>query len=90
MDKATGIARTKLHSYAGEDVQMLRLSPGGVYATKVASGGLELLVVNGSVEYASEQLGKESWLRLPAGADLRVAATRTATLWLKTGHLPPG
>ena len=89
-DEATGIDRVKLHSYAGEDVQMLRVPPGGVYATKVASGGLELLVVNGSIEYAGEQLGKESWLRVPAGADLHLAATCTATLWLKTGHLPPG
>jgi hypothetical protein len=82
------IAYAKLHRFGPEEVQMLRLSAGSEYLESAGTGGLELLVVNGSVEYDGEQLDIDSWLRLPAGADLRLSAIEPATLWVKTGHLP--
>ncbi len=53
-----------------------------------ASGGIELLVLGGSLEENGEKLVKGSWLRLPDGQNLRAVAGKTgAKLWMKTGHL---
>lgn len=87
-DEFAQLACAKLHHYGSEEVQMLRMSKGGAYSRDVGGGGLELLIVSGSVEYDGGSFDAESWLRLPAGADLRLFATEPTTLWMKTGHLP--
>lgn len=54
----------------------------------ITDGGAELFVLNGSFKESSDELVKNSWLRLPlnykasfqAGAD-------GAKVWIKTGHL---
>jgi anti-sigma factor ChrR (cupin superfamily) len=50
--------------------------------------GLELLVLEGSFSDSSETFARHSWLRLPAGAPLRVkAGGQGARVWLKAGLL---
>ena len=77
-----------LHQFGAENVQMLRLPEGSVYSSAVGKGGLELLVVYGTIVLAKQDLDVESWLRLPAGSDIHLIAKTATTLWMKTGHLP--
>lgn len=50
--------------------------------------GLELLVVEGSFSDGRETSAPHSWLRLPAGANLRVrTGAEGARVWLKGGRL---
>ncbi|EBA18625.1 hypothetical protein RSK20926_12919 [Roseobacter sp. SK209-2-6] len=54
--------------------------------------GFEALVLEGSFTEGGENFVKESWLRLPAGMDLKAqAGPEGARLWVKSGHLaePP-
>jgi hypothetical protein len=54
-----------------------------------ATGGIELLVLGGSLIEGNETLIEGSWLRLPDGADLdAVAGPKGAKYWVKSGHLP--
>jgi hypothetical protein len=53
-----------------------------------ASGGLEVLVLNGGFEEAGETLIKDSWLRLPDGDTLSArTGEKGARVWIKSGHL---
>ena len=77
-----------LHSFGSERVEMRRIQSGTTMRLVVPTGGAELLVVNGELEYGGERLGGECWLRLPEGRDADLLAVSQATVWLKTGHLP--
>ena len=58
--------------------------------TRAVPGGLELLVLEGSLTEGGEVFGVQSWLRLPAGAVLHaVAGAEGCRLWMKAGHLAP-
>ena len=51
-------------------------------------GGIELLVLDGEFSEGGEAFTAQSWLRLPAGAELRGRARRGGCrLWVKEGHL---
>ena len=50
--------------------------------------GLELLVLDGTFSDATETFARHSWLRLPAGMDLRVrTGAEGARVWRKSGLL---
>ncbi|EDM70091.1 anti-sigm factor, ChrR [Roseobacter sp. AzwK-3b] len=52
------------------------------------AGGLELLLLSGSVQDGEDRLHAGDWLRLPEGEALTLSAGPDgATLWMKTGHL---
>jgi hypothetical protein len=54
-----------------------------------APGGIELLVIAGSLTEGPDLLEKGSWLRLPEGAALSArSGPEGAKVWMKTGHLP--
>ena len=70
-----------------EAVEVLELAGGEVRALD-ASGGLELLVLEGSVSEGDDTLGAWDWLRLPPGSQGQAkAGLDGARLWLKSGHL---
>ncbi|MEL6485849.1 MAG: cupin domain-containing protein [Pseudomonadota bacterium] len=51
-------------------------------------GGVEALILAGTLERGDERLGRHDWLRLPAGGSARLAAGKDgARLWIKRGHL---
>jgi anti-sigma factor ChrR (cupin superfamily) len=53
-----------------------------------ATGGLELLVLDGGFHDGSESFAPLSWLRLPPGAKARASAGGNGCrAWVKTGHL---
>ena len=82
-----GVATATLHEDAQEVVTYRHLDAGATL-TIDAPGGIEMLVIDGSVAVASDTLGKHGWLRLPEGEAL-VASARPggAKLWIKSGHL---
>ena len=83
-----GVARTELHADAREVVSYLVIAPGAPLVEE-ASGGLELLVLEGSVTEGADVLSAGSWLRLPDHTVLRArAGAEGAKVWIKTGHLP--
>ncbi|WP_248304532.1 hypothetical protein [Breoghania sp. L-A4] len=52
-------------------------------------GGIELLVIGGSVRESGVTIEKNGWLRLPEGETLSLTAgPEGAKIWMKTGHLP--
>src|SRR5208337_721769 len=68
-----------------EDVRLKRWPPKGALN---ASGGAELLVLEGGFEDGEDRFEPHSWLRLPPGSDLRAkAGPEGCKAWVKTGHL---
>ncbi|MFK7940360.1 MAG: cupin domain-containing protein [Roseovarius sp.] len=83
-----GVATAILHQDDRETVTYSHLDAGTSF-NHTAPGGLEMLVIGGSVLHKDEPLGKGGWLRLPEGTPLTLlAGTDGAKLWIKTGHLP--
>ena len=53
-----------------------------------ATLGAEIFVLTGEIEENGELLGKHSWLRLPAGSQLRATSgSLGARVWIKQNHL---
>lgn len=83
-----GVATAVLHEDDREVVTFTQLDAGAALSS-AAPGGIELLVITGSVTVDGETLGKNAWLRLPEGAELLAqAGSDGARIWMKTGHLP--
>ena len=83
-----GVATATLHQDSRETVTYIHIDAGATYANSDA-GGIELLVIDGSVVEGGDTLGKGAWLRVPEGQPVSaVAGADGAKLWVKTGHLP--
>ena len=82
-----GVEIVPLHRDDLEDVRLERWAAGAHIELDV-TGGLEILVLDGSFREAGEEFTRQSWLRLPAGATLRAdAGSQGCRAWVKTGHL---
>lgn len=83
-----GVATGELHRDDKETVTYSHIDAGAALSNADA-GGIEMLVIAGSVTESGETLGKGAWLRLPEGQSLLVVAGgEGAKVWIKTGHLP--
>lgn len=60
----------------------------GQSLTLDATGGVELLVLQGALSNGHLRLPLGSWLRAPADAWPGLVATERTTVFVKTGHLP--
>ncbi|PLS21097.1 cupin domain-containing protein [Neptunicoccus cionae] len=82
-----GVATAELHRDPREIVTYHHLDAGAVLS-KFDAGGIEMLVIGGSVFDETDTLEKGAWLRLPDGHPLALTAGPDgAKLWIKTGHL---
>lgn len=82
-----GLARADLHADGREQVCGVQLDAGRPLVLD-AAGGLELLVLAGSVLESGLWLQHGDWLRLPIGSNLQLrAGDQGARVWVKTGHL---
>lgn len=82
-----GVATAELHRDQREAVTYSHLEAGATLV-KDDPGGIELLVIGGTVIESGETLRKGSWLRLPDGKPLSaMAGAQGAKVWIKTGHL---
>ncbi|WP_390911923.1 cupin domain-containing protein [Pseudosulfitobacter sp. SM2401] len=87
-DFTDGVATALLHHDDREVVTYSHVNAGATL-TNADAGGIEMLVIAGSLEQGGETLGKGAWLRLPMGQPLTTVAGRDgAKVWVKTGHLP--
>lgn len=83
-----GVATAQLHSDARETVTYSHVDAGAAFNMSDA-GGIEMLVIAGSLTEGGDTLGKGAWLRLPEGQPLSaVAGADGAKVWVKSGHLP--
>lgn len=83
-----GVATAELHRDDRETVTYSQIDADAVLVN-TDDGGIEVLVLDGSVVDNNETLGKGVWLRLPEGQPLSIVAGRDgAKVWIKTGHLP--
>ncbi|MEM6639151.1 MAG: cupin domain-containing protein [Pseudomonadota bacterium] len=82
-----GVAQCVLHHDAREVVSCYRLAS-DVSLMLQATGGLELLVLEGELKTDRGALMRHSWLRLPDDERLAASASdQGAMFWVKTGHL---
>lgn len=82
-----GVALMPLFRDAHEEVRLERWRGDAEIALPLP-GGIELLVLDGSLREGGESFAPQSWLRLPAGATLRARAGASGCrLWVKAGHL---
>ncbi|MEJ6392984.1 cupin domain-containing protein [Gymnodinialimonas sp. 2305UL16-5] len=83
-----GVATALLHEDTRERVTYSHLNAGAAL-TSEAPGGIELLVIDGTLKMGGDLLARHSWIRLPEGERLSVVAgAHGARVWMKTGHLP--
>lgn len=82
-----GVATATLHEDAREIVTYSHVDAGATLTCQ-APGGIEMLVIAGSIDAGTDRLGKNGWLRLPQGEVLTgVAGPQGARVWMKSGHL---
>lgn len=83
-----GVATAQLHQDDRETVTYSHVDEGAALNMS-DTGGIEMLVIAGSLTEGGETLGKGAWLRLPEGLSLSaVAGADGAKVWVKAGHLP--
>ncbi len=83
-----GVATAVLHKDKREVVTYSHIDAGATL-TSDATGGIEVLIIDGSVTESGDELVRNDWLRLPEGQSLSaVAGPSGAKIWMKTGHLP--
>lgn len=83
-----GVSSAILHRDAREVVTYHNMAANATL-DKTDGGGIELLVISGTVMESGDTLGKGAWVRLPEGMPLHATAGQDgAKLWIKTGHLP--
>lgn len=82
-----GISKIPLHKDHIEEVALYSLAADATLDLD-ASGGAELLVLDGDVTETGDALVKHSWLRVPTDSAVSAkAGPDGAKVWAKTGHL---
>jgi anti-sigma factor ChrR (cupin superfamily) len=82
-----GVRTMPLFCDEREDVRLELWAP-DTQVTLPVAGGIELLVLEGSLTESNEELVTQSWLRLPAGDVLAAkAGAQGCKVWVKSGHL---
>lgn len=86
--KTDGVASAILHEDERETVSCHHLDA-GARLNVTSRGGIEVLMLAGSLSDQTDTLRKGSWLRIPEGEALAaIAGNEGAQVWIKTGHLP--
>ena len=82
-----GVATAELHKDNREHVMYSHVDADAAF-TNTDAGGIELLMIGGSLVVSGKELPKGGWLRLPQGEPLNAVAGKDgAKVWMKTGHL---
>lgn len=78
----------QLYAFGSERVAMIRLAAGESLPIVSNPGGVEMLLIRGTINDEGAELAAETWLRFPPGQENRIVAASDSLLWVKTGHLP--
>lgn len=87
-DEPTGGDLRHLYDFGNERVSMLKFKAGNDLSIAVEDGGLEWLLLSGSLRFDLSDYGVESWFRFPAGDSFKMRAVDNCQIWQKSGHLP--
>ena len=87
-NEQAGAEYRALHQFGTEQVAMLRIGSGQSIEMAVGRGGLEWLLVSGSLQIDDRSYVTESWFRFPAGDAFRMTAIDDCLVFQKRGHLP--
>jgi len=71
-----------------ETIELLHFAAGASLPHRECPGGLELFVIEGDIADCEGGYGTGTWLRLPHGSDCSLRSRKSATLYVKRGHLP--
>lgn len=83
-----GVATAELHRDDREVVTYHHVDAGAAFDVD-ADGGIEILMIGGTLTDREDELRTGSWLRVPEGMNVRaVAGPEGAKVWMKIGHLP--
>lgn len=83
-----GLSRTLLFERLGiEKVGIEQLEPGNAWRDRDDTGGEEILVLEGTLEYGSTSCPPLTWLRIPSGLQQPMVTTTGCRFWVKRGHL---
>lgn len=86
-DDRPGVEIMPLFRDTRENVRLERYAANASVCLPVPAG-MEILVLEGSLQEGGEQFTAQSWLRLPPGAHLQAqAGPQGCKAWVKTGHL---
>ncbi|MFD2205291.1 cupin domain-containing protein [Kiloniella antarctica] len=77
-----------LHHFNDEIVQMEKWASGSFIHRVAPKGGVEILVLEGSLQDNNERYPQRTWLRYPEAEILNFTVTEDCTLLCKSGHLP--
>jgi len=76
-----------LHQHRYETVKYIEVQA-GANLTLDASGGVEILVLSGTIAESGDVLRQGSWLRCPSQVKITsIAGNHGAKVWVKLGHL---
>jgi hypothetical protein len=78
---------TLLHSFGSECVSLVRLDAGEGLELDARARGVELFVLEGSVNFGAAECGVWTWLRAPRATE-PLLSTSGGVCWVKQGHLP--
>ncbi|MEO9463432.1 MAG: cupin domain-containing protein [Marinomonas sp.] len=82
-----GVSQAVLSERANELVTVQQWDA-GTAAPIGDTGGAELLILDGALEFQGETYGRHDWIRLPAGMDAEAKSGPNGTrIWVKTRHL---
>lgn len=82
-----GVATALLHEDQWERVTYSQLDPGAELSLS-DEGGIEALVLDGTLTEGGDTLEAGGWLRLPSGTPMNATAGPDgAKVWFKTGHI---
>jgi hypothetical protein len=87
-DQRTGGEYRSLHRFRTEQVAMLRIGSGRSLTIEVGEGGLEWLLVSGTLQFENQLCDAESWFRFPAGDSFQIITIKDIIIFEKCGHLP--
>lgn len=83
-----GVTAAVLHSDDRETVRYIE-AEANTNVTLDAIGGVEVLVLSGTITESGDELRTGSWLRSPSGSHITAkAGPEGAKIWVKSGHLP--
>jgi anti-sigma factor ChrR (cupin superfamily) len=89
-DRRPRIAYKMLHTYKQERTSLERWSAGTSIAYPTLLGGLEFLILEGTLSDSEQSYTAGTWCRYPSGAaPALTAGDNGVMMYLKRGHLPP-
>jgi anti-sigma factor ChrR (cupin superfamily) len=81
-----GLERIVLYeSHDGERVAIEEFAAGAIWNEREATGGEEILVLGGTLDYGERPCGPGTWLRMPI--EKPMSSSSGCRIWVKRGHL---